>query len=96
MLYYVFIFYAGNPLPSLRWNIRGENIDSTYDIEIDDNTVANVLRIDHVRRENLGRKLICEASNMPNIIQLSTSVTMNVYCKFKIFNHLRYNEIRAF
>lgn len=47
----------------------------------DDNTVANVLRIDHVRRENLGRKLICEASNMPNIIQLSTSVTMNVYRK---------------
>ncbi|XP_060858904.1 hemicentin-1-like [Metopolophium dirhodum] len=74
--------YDGNPLPRLTWNIRGENnIDSTYGIEIDDSTVANVLRIDHVHRENLGRKLICEASNMPNTIQISTSVTMNVYLK---------------
>ncbi|XP_029346856.1 hemicentin-1 [Acyrthosiphon pisum] len=75
--------YDGNPLPRLTWNIRGENniIDSTYGIEIDDTTVANVLRIDHVHRENLGRKLICEASNMPNTIQISTSVTMNVYLK---------------
>ncbi|CAI6357930.1 unnamed protein product [Macrosiphum euphorbiae] len=75
--------YDGNPLPRLTWNIRGENnLDSTiYGIEIDDNTVANVLRIDHVHRENLGRKLICEASNMKNTIQISTSVTMNVYLK---------------
>jgi hypothetical protein len=63
------------------WNIRGENIDSSYEMKIDDNTVANVLRIDHVHRENLGRELICEASNMPNTIQVSTSVTMNVYRK---------------
>jgi len=80
-VFHIFIFHAGNPLPRLIWNIRGENIDSTYGIKIDDNTVANVLRIDHVRRESHGKKLICEASNMLNTIQLSTSVTMNVYRK---------------
>jgi len=79
----MFIFHAGNPLPRLTWNIRGENIDSTYDIKIDESTVANVLRIDRVYRESLGKTLICEASNMPNTIQLSTSVTMDVYRKLK-------------
>lgn len=95
-MFYVFIFYTGNPLPRLRWNVRGEDIDSTYGIEMNDNTVANVLRIDHVHRENLGKKLICEASNMPNIIQISTSVTMNVYRKFKVCKHLRCDEVDNF
>jgi len=83
-------------LPRLTWNVQGENIESTDNIKIDDNTVENVLRIDHVHRESLGRKLICEASNMQNTIQISTSVTMNVYRKLNFFNNLRYTEIKNF
>jgi hypothetical protein len=59
------------------WNVRGESAEYTYNT--DENTVTSVLRIDRVHRESLGRKLVCEASNIQNTIQLTTSVTMNVY-----------------
>ncbi|XP_025422622.1 hemicentin-1-like [Sipha flava] len=71
--------YDGNPLPRVMWNVRGESAEYTYNT--DENTVTSVLRIDRVHRESLGRKLVCEASNIQNTIQLTTSVTMNVYLK---------------
>lgn len=71
--------FAGSPLPRVVWNVRGENPDNEHGIRIGENVVANVLRIDHVRRESHGTELVCEASNMQNTVQLSTSVTMNVY-----------------
>lgn len=69
----------GNPLPHVTWNILGENLGHSYSIRRNGNTVANVLRIDRVYRENHGKRLVCEASNLPNTIQLSASVIMDVY-----------------
>ncbi|XP_050531047.1 hemicentin-1-like isoform X1 [Daktulosphaira vitifoliae] len=75
------IAYDGRPLPRVMWNIRGENEDTAYGMRISDTAVANTLRIAKVRRENLGKTLVCEASNVANAVQLSTSVTINVYLK---------------
>lgn len=72
-------FFTGHPSPRVMWNVRGDNINDMYGTRIDDQTVANVLRIDRVHRTNLGRKFVCEASNVPNTVQLSTSVTVDVY-----------------
>ncbi|XP_050439525.1 hemicentin-1-like [Adelges cooleyi] len=75
------IAYDGHPLPRVMWNIRGDNEDTAYGTRIGDTAVANTLRIAQVRRENLGKTLICEASNIANAVQLSTSVVINVYLK---------------
>ncbi|VVC29732.1 Fibronectin type III,Immunoglobulin subtype,Immunoglobulin-like domain,Immunoglobulin-like [Cinara cedri] len=72
--------YDGSPPPRVMWNLHGMNVDNTYSVERE-NVVVNVLRIDRVQRDSLGKKLECEASNIPNIVQLRTSVTMNVYLK---------------
>lgn len=77
-----FFSFAGNPLPSVTWNVRGDNPNNVRGIALDNNTVANVLRIDRVHRESHGKMLVCEASNIPNTFQLSKSVTMNVYCEW--------------
>lgn len=49
---------------------------------MDDQTVSNLLRIDRVHRDSHGKHLVCEASNMPDIVQLSMLVIMDVYSEY--------------
>lgn len=82
VFFFLCFFYTGSPSPRVMWNTLGVNVDNTYSVE-SEKVVTNVLRIDRVHRDSLGKKLECEASNLPNKIQLKTSVTMNVYREYK-------------
>lgn len=87
--------FTGTPLPRVTWNVRGDDPavdDRGY--PIDDETVTNVLRIDRIHRDSHGKLLICEASNVPDVVQLTMAVVMDVYRKYYITEYVLFFTVR--
>lgn len=86
---------TGNPLPRVTWNVRGDDpAANDRGFGIDDDTVTNVLRIDRVHRDNHGKLLVCEASNVPDVVQLTVAVVMDVYREYNNTEYVLFSTVR--
>ena len=73
--------FSGNPLPRLTWYKSGSLIDETYDI-LSNGTVRNEITFHSIERSFLRTKLTCEASNTNLTRPTSTTVNVDMNCKF--------------
>lgn len=75
-----FFLILGRPAPHVSWWKDGVLIDDTDEV-LSERRVKNVLSLERLERKHLGTLLTCKASNNDMIAPLSTTVTVDLYCK---------------
>ena len=77
----IIVYISGNPLPRLTWYMSGQIKDETYQI-LSNGTVRNEITFHDIKREFLRTKLTCEATNTNLTRPTSTTVNVDMNCKF--------------
>ena len=74
------LYELGKPLPQLLWWLDGQVIDDTF-ATTSENTVRNDLLITKLSRRDLNKTLTCQAFNSNLTQSMSTSVSIDLFCK---------------
>lgn len=72
---------GGRPSPRVSWWLENALVDDVFD-RVSDRTVTNTLRLDRLTRNELGHVYTCQASNNHLAAPISSSVSINLNCKF--------------
>ena len=71
---------GGRPSPSVTWWKEGSIYDSSYEMTAY-GTVVNTMEYHNLRREDLGSKFVCQASNTNSTPPVSQEVHVSLNCK---------------
>lgn len=74
---------GGSPSPSVTWWKEGSIYDSSYEVTVY-GTVVNTMEYHNLRREDLGTKFVCQASNTNSTPPVSREVHVSLNCKISL------------
>ena len=74
---------GGSPKPSVTWWREGSIFDDSYK-ETEYGVVINRMHYSGLRREDLGSKFVCQASNTNSTPPVSQEVHISLNCKFML------------
>jgi hypothetical protein len=72
----------GRPLPQVTW-YQGNTLLNTTSIQIVDKKVKNILQLNRLERKDLHNVYVCQSSNNDVIPAISSSVTLDLNCKYR-------------
>lgn len=73
---------GGRPSPRVSWWLENALVDDVF-THVGDRTVTNVLRLERLSRAELGNVYTCQAANNQLAAPISSSVSINLNCKYK-------------
>lgn len=76
---------SGHPEPQVSWWRDGVLLDDSSEV-LAGRRIRNVLRLDGVRREDLGGRLTCQATNSPQLTPLTATLSIDIYRKKCFYN----------
>jgi len=76
----------GSPAPSVTWWKEGSIYDSSYEVS-EYKTVINKMEYLKLKREDLGSKFVCQASNTNRTPPASKEIHISLNCKLLIRNN---------
>ena len=83
--FYIFLCFAGKPLPRVIWYRNGKLIDSSDYYDEEDGMMKNELSIAILSRSDLHADLSCETHNNNVSTPLVTTVHVDMNCKSSPF-----------
>lgn len=76
---------SGHPEPQVSWWRDGVLLDDSSEV-LAGRRIRNVLRLDGVRREDLGGRLTCQATNSPQLTPLTATLSIDIYRKILFYD----------
>ncbi|GFQ74675.1 uncharacterized protein TNCT_628081 [Trichonephila clavata] len=85
----------GQPIPTVTWWRESVLLDDTYDI-LPNGVIRNELLISSLQRHDLMAVLSCQASNNNVSLPMSSSVTVDMNCKYNHHGSLLKSHLDLF